>query len=46
VTGCFDFRTAFFTGVRLGWALARPCTFDPFLRFAMIEPLGWCCTTH
>jgi hypothetical protein len=67
-TGCFirSFRTAFFTGVCLGLALAtarfvafadfaafralprlaeftlrsfaRFCTFDPFLRLAMIEP--------
>jgi hypothetical protein len=61
-TGCFTFRAAFFTGVRLGlalatvlaWAvlralprfaefllrsLARLCTFDPFLRLAMIRPV-------
>src|SRR6516165_8478423 len=62
-TGRFTFRAAFFTGARLGLALAtirfaalaalrtllrlaefalrslaRPCTFDPFLRLTMIVP--------
>jgi hypothetical protein len=60
-TGCFTFRAAFFTGARLGLALAtvrfaafatlralprlaelrsfaRFCTFDAFLRLAMIRP--------
>jgi hypothetical protein len=61
-TGCFTFRVAFFTGVRLGLALAtvrlralprlaefplrsfaRFCTFDCFLRLAMIAPASvWC----
>ena len=64
--GCFTFRAVFFTGARLGLALAaigfvafaaldalrglprlaefafggfpRFCTFDPFLRLAMINP--------
>jgi hypothetical protein len=66
VTGCFTFRAAFFTGARLGFALAtvrfvafaalaalralprlaelrsfdRFCTFDAFLRLAMIDPPG------
>jgi hypothetical protein len=72
-TGCFirSFHAAFFTGVRLGLALAtvrfvafprvdldtllalprvaefplgsfpRFCTFDRFLRLAMIDPLFW-----
>ena len=64
-TGRFTFRAAFFTGARLGLALAtirfaalaalrtllrlaefalrslaRPCTFDPFLRLTMIVPGG------
>src|SRR6516165_9803133 len=72
-TGCFTFRTAFFTDARLGLALAttrfavlatlralprlaevalrslaRLCTFDPFLRLAMIDPLDWllCVTSY
>jgi hypothetical protein len=28
-------------------SLARPCTFDPFLRLAMIAPRsGWCFASH
>src|SRR6516164_11127989 len=71
-TGRFTFRATFFTGARLGLALAtvrfaalaalrtllrlaefalrslaRPCTFDPFLRLAMIHPgFGWCAATR
>ena len=70
--GCLIRRAAFFTGARLGLALAtarfaafatfatllrlaefalrsfaRPCTFDPFLRLAMIHPrFGWCAATR
>jgi hypothetical protein len=64
-TGCFTFRTAFFTGAAFGFALAtvrfaafatlrglprlaefplrsfaRFCTFDCFLRLAIIDPPG------
>jgi hypothetical protein len=48
--GCFTFRAAFFTGARLAVPLrsfARFCTFDAFLRFAMIDPRsGWYLPTH